>query len=230
MATGAVAPKEMGQMAGAFSDVLSYIYGANAAQAESEELGAAWADTIMRGTIALAKRMDLSDAEIDLIQKVNKLREDGEITAEEAIKRRTALMLKFAKKFEGETTRAFATPSGRVAQMWTQVSNIFEELGAPFVARAPEFAESFAKIAVEIKPIAEDLAPKISAWLKEVAVGSQTTKTGSSRPLKQLGRRCGSCTTGESSRSGISSPLTFTRNFGLNSGRMRTSLGSGSPG
>ena len=108
------------------------------------------------------------------MKNVTKLEKKGAISGEEAIKRRQALFLKFAQKFKGETERVFARPSGKVAQMWIQVSNVLEELGKPFIGRAPELAESFKKIAVEIKPIAEELAKiaeqslkDFNVWLKE---------------------------------------------------------------
>jgi hypothetical protein len=168
-ATGALDPKQILEQRQAFSDVLSYINGANASAEDSQRLGELWADSILRGNIALAKQMDLTDGEINLLRNVNAMVKKGTITGEEGIKRRQDLILKFAKKFDGETKRVFETPTGKIAQMWTQVSNIFENLGKPFIDRAGEMAESFKKIAVEMQPISEKLADIVDVKLKGVS-------------------------------------------------------------
>ena len=173
-ATGALDPKQILEQRDAFSDVLSYMYGANATAEESAQLGEQWADAILRGNLALAKQMDLSTGEIALLQEVTKLEKKGAITGEEGIKRRQALLLKFAKKFEGETKRVFERPSGKIAQMWTQVGNVLETLGQPFIDRAPELSTAFTDLARDIKPTADELAritaeglKGISDWVKE---------------------------------------------------------------
>jgi hypothetical protein len=168
-ATGALDPKQILEQRDAFSDVLSYVAGANATAEESQQLGEQWADAILRGNIALLKRMDLSTGEIELVKNVTALEKKGAITGEEAIKRRQALLLKFGKKFEGETKRVFETPTGKIRQMWIQVSNIFENLGQPFVDRAGTMADSFKKIAVEMQPISEKLADIVDVKLKGIS-------------------------------------------------------------
>jgi hypothetical protein len=173
-ATGALDPKQILEQRDAFSDVLSYISGANATAEESARLGELWADAILRGNIALLKQMDLTTGEIELLKNVTKLEKKGSITGEEAIKRRQALLLKFGKKFEGETKRVFETPTGKIQRMWIEVGNVFETLGEPFIDRAPEMATAFTTLAQNIKPAADELArltaeglKGISAWFKE---------------------------------------------------------------
>ena len=173
-ATGALDPKQILAQREAFSDVLSYISGANATAEESAGLGELWADAILRGNIALLKQLDLSTGEIALFQHINKLIKEGTITGEEGIKRRQDLLLKFGKKFEGETKRVFEKPSGKIQRMWIQVGNVFENLGKPFIDRAPEMAQAFTTLAEDIKPAADQLArltaeglKGISDWFKE---------------------------------------------------------------
>ena len=165
-ATGALDPEQILEQRQAFSDVLSYISGANASAEDSQRLGEAWADAILRGNIALAKQMDLTDGEINLLRNVNAMVKKGTISGEEGIKRRQDLILKFAGKFKGETERVFSTPTGKIAQMWTQVSNIFENLGQPFIDRSGEMATSFNKIAKEAQPVSTVLAEIVDKRLK----------------------------------------------------------------
>ena len=164
---------------------MSYINGANATAEETAQLGEQWADAILRGNVALAKQMDLSTGEIELIKNVTALEKKGAISGEEAIKRRQALVLKFAKKFEGETVRVFQRPSGKIAQMWTQVGNVLETLGEPFIERAPEMAASFKKIAVEAEPVARELAKMTGEALKNFAKWLE--EGGASTIVKNLG-------------------------------------------
>ncbi len=132
-----------------------------------------------------SQAMDLSTGEIELMKNVTKLEKKGAISGEEAIKRRQDLVLKFAKKFEGETVRVFQRPSGKIAQMWTQVGNVFETLGQPFVERAPEMAASFKKIAVEAEPVARELAKMTGEALKNFAKWLE--EGGASTIVKNLG-------------------------------------------
>ena len=167
-ATGALDPKQILEQRDAFSDVLSYIAGANATAEESAHLGEQWADAILRGNVALLKQMDLSTGEIALVQKITKLEKEGSISGEEAIKRRQDLVLKFARKFEGETLRVFERPSGKIQRMWIEIGNVFETLGKPFIDRAPELATAFGDMAKSIKPAADELARITAEGLKGI--------------------------------------------------------------
>ena len=72
-------------------------------------------------------------------------------------------------RVEGETARRFATASGKIAQARTQLGNIWETLGKPFIERAGSFADSFGKMAVAAQPLAETLAAKIAPQLEKIA-------------------------------------------------------------
>ena len=109
-ATGALDPKQILAQRDAFSDVFLHSR-RERNRGGKRGLGEQWADAILRGNVALLKRMDLSTGEIELVQNVTKLEKKGAISGEEAIKRRQELLLKFGKKFEGETKRVFRPAS-----------------------------------------------------------------------------------------------------------------------
>ena len=173
----ALTPKQISEQRKGFSDILSYMYGANATQEESVELGAMWSDLILQGNQALAKRLDLSQGQLLRLRKINMAVRKGEITAEEGIKRRQAFMVEAAETMAGETERVFEKPSGKVAQMWTQVENIFVNLGKPFIDRAPEMATAFSSIATSIQPVAQELAKIVDVHLKGLSDWLAANKT-----------------------------------------------------
>ena len=168
-ATGALDPKQILENGTLSRTCFPTSTGQMLRRKKAAALGEQWADAIMRGNIAILKQMDLSTGEIELVKNVTKLEKEGSISGEEAIKRRQALVLKFAKKFEGETKRVFETPTGKIKQMWIQVGNVFENLGEPFIARAPEMAKAFTTIAENIKPAADELARITAEGLKGIS-------------------------------------------------------------
>ena len=165
----ALTPKQVQEQSKGFSDVLSYMYGANATQEESVELGEMISDLILQGNLALAKRMDLSQAHILQLRKINLQVKKGDISAEEGIKRRQQFFVAAARTMAGETERVFDKPSGKIAQMHIQIQNLLENMGKPFVAKAGTMAESFREMSVSLGPVTEVLAKIVDEQLANLA-------------------------------------------------------------
>ena len=165
----AFSPEQMKLNAKAFSDVLSFMYGANATAEESIQLGEEWTATINQGSPAFLRRIKAERSYMNLLRKINKEERKGVITAEEAIKRRQRLSIRAAERVAGETEKVFARRSGKVAHMWTSIGNLFENMGKPFIARSGEIAESIDKISVGLGPTSEKLAIISETYLKDIA-------------------------------------------------------------
>ena len=165
----ALSPEQVKEQAQGFSDMLSRLYGANATQEESVELGQMVTDLILEGNLALVKRLDLGQAHLMELKKINKLVQKGEISAEAGIKRRQKLVERAAKTLEGETARAMEKPSGKIAQMHIQIENLLENMGKPFVKNAGSMADSFRDISVALGPTSETLAKIVDVQLKALA-------------------------------------------------------------
>ena len=165
----ALSPAQMSQHRKGFSDILSRLYGANATREDAIALGEQESALINTGNLALARRLRLADGQINKIRAINRQVRKGEITQEQGIKRRRDLLTDIEKTFAGETERVFSKPAGKVAQMWTQVGNLLENIGKPFVDRAPEMAESFREIAISVGPLSEKLAVLTNEYLAGIA-------------------------------------------------------------